>query len=174
MNQETINGALSLLIVAVINAATYLLSRRAGKQDTKDVKVDVQESTKSYVDQLVTQLQSGLAECAKRTDAAEEQVRLLNLRTTDLEKQIIDLTGQNAAGKQEVVRVEGERDTAIAERNTLRELPEQENKSVELFVEQVLVLLKKHLPAAPITIASPEAGASEPAATDATEGSEAA
>lgn len=170
MNLEPLLGPITLLIVAAINAATYFLTRRAGKQDTKEAKDDVQESTKSYVDQYIKQLETRIEGCTDaiatlrtentqylgRVETAEglaktanDQVSLLTPRMTDLENQIVDLQGQIAAKKQEITRVEGERDTAMAELNTLQKLPEQQEqgrKAIADFVDLLIVAVEKRFP----------------------------
>lgn len=189
MNWEPLLGPLTLFSVAAINAATYFLSRRAGKQDTKDVKEDAQDTkdpkepaaefSKTYFDDLILQLRSRIEECATRADAAveeakaakadatagKEEIRLLNMRTTDLEKQIVDLQGQIAAKQQEITRIEGERDSAIAERNTLQQLPEQGGrKAIGDFVELLIVAVDKRWPIPAAAGASDESEAGSQAA----------
>lgn len=177
MNQEALLGALSLLIVAAINAATYFLTRRAGKQDTKEAKDDVHD-VKSYVDQYIKQLETRIEGCADaiaalRTEntqylgrvelaeglakAANEQIGLLTPRMTDLENQIVDLQAQIATKKQEITRIEGERDTAMAELSTLQKLPEQQEqgrKAIADFVDLLIVAVEKRFPL-PIEPGSP-------------------
>lgn len=195
MSQETINGALSLLFVALINAATYFLTRRAGKQDTKAVKEDMgdmKEDAKTYVDKYIGQLLLRVEGCdtaiaavqdantkaieraelaVKEAAAAREQIALLTPRITDLENQIVDLQAQLASKKQEVTRVEGERDSAVTELNTLEQMPAR--KSVEEFMQELLALLEKRFPLPAITD-SPTIVDAGTAATDDGESEEAA
>lgn len=122
MNQQDINTIVSILSATFISVVAYFGSRRAAKKETKVAKQAVEESTKSYVDKYIGQLEARITECTTRAEiavaeanAAKAEVILLNLRTTDLEEQLVKLA-------QQIVRTEGERDTAIAEGLTNKDI----------------------------------------------------
>lgn len=124
----TEQGLVAILSGVVISVITYFASKRGGEKRNQDTKDDGQEFTKSYVDQYITQLQERIEECKKlavaEANAAKYEVRLLNLRTTDLELELVALKAQLVDKDQEVLKVEGERDVALAERKASQESPD--------------------------------------------------
>lgn len=126
----TEQGIVSIVSAVIISVITYFASKRGGEKRNRGTKDDGQEFTKSYVDQYIKQLQERIEECKKHAEVAVEEanaakgeVRLLNLRTTDLEQELITLKEQLADKIREILKVEGERDVAIAERKTSLESP---------------------------------------------------
>lgn len=110
----TEQGLVAILSGVVISVITYFASKRGGEKRNQDTKDDGQEFTKSYVDQYITQLQERIEECKKlavaEANTAKGEILLLNLRTTDLEQQIL--------------KIAGERDVALAERKASQESPD--------------------------------------------------